>query len=68
MRVPLSWLRDYVDFDLPPERLAELSMTSDTPWGRLTHLAPTVRMSETPARWDKPTTFLNHDTPTWEGN
>jgi phenylalanyl-tRNA synthetase beta chain len=23
MRVPLSWLRDYVDFDLPVERLAE---------------------------------------------
>ena len=23
MRVPLSWLRDYVDFDLPAERLAE---------------------------------------------
>ena len=23
MRVPLSWLRDYVDFDFPPERLAE---------------------------------------------
>jgi phenylalanyl-tRNA synthetase beta chain len=23
MRVPLSWLRDYVDFDMPPERLAE---------------------------------------------
>ena len=23
MKVPLSWLRDYVDFDLPPERLAE---------------------------------------------
>ena len=23
MRVPLSWLRDYVDFDLSPERLAE---------------------------------------------
>ncbi|MGI8928186.1 MAG: phenylalanine--tRNA ligase subunit beta [Candidatus Limnocylindrales bacterium] len=23
MLVPLSWLRDYVDFDLPPERLAE---------------------------------------------
>ncbi|MGC8633564.1 MAG: phenylalanine--tRNA ligase subunit beta [Candidatus Limnocylindrales bacterium] len=23
MRVPLSWLRDYVDFDLPPEALAE---------------------------------------------
>src|SRR5215203_4393136 len=23
MRVPMSWLRDYVDFDLPPERLAE---------------------------------------------
>ena len=23
MRVPLSWLRDYVDFDLTPEALAE---------------------------------------------
>jgi len=23
MRVPLSWLRDYVEFDLPAERLAE---------------------------------------------
>jgi phenylalanyl-tRNA synthetase beta chain len=23
MRVPLSWLREYVDFDLPPRRLAE---------------------------------------------
>src|SRR5829696_6662071 len=23
MRVPLSWLRDYVDFDLTPEQLAE---------------------------------------------
>ncbi len=23
MRVPLSWLREYVDFDLPPEALAE---------------------------------------------
>ena len=23
MRVPLSWLREYVDFDMPPERLAE---------------------------------------------
>jgi phenylalanyl-tRNA synthetase beta chain len=23
MRVPISWLRDYVDFDLPAERLAE---------------------------------------------
>lgn len=23
MRVPLSWLRDYVDFDMPAERLAE---------------------------------------------
>ena len=23
MRVPLSWLRDYVEFDLTPEQLAE---------------------------------------------
>ncbi len=24
MRVPLSWLRDYVDFDLPIDEVAEL--------------------------------------------
>jgi crotonobetainyl-CoA:carnitine CoA-transferase CaiB-like acyl-CoA transferase len=53
--------------DLAPERIAELSTTSETPYGRLTHLAPAVRMSETPARWDKPAVPLDHDPASWEG-
>ena len=42
MRVPISWLRDYVDFDLPVERLAE----------RLTLLGMEVQsISTTGADW-----------------
>jgi crotonobetainyl-CoA:carnitine CoA-transferase CaiB-like acyl-CoA transferase len=54
--------------DLLPERIAALSMTSETPYGRLTHLAPAVRMSETPARWARPAVPLDNDSPTWEGS
>jgi crotonobetainyl-CoA:carnitine CoA-transferase CaiB-like acyl-CoA transferase len=51
--------------DLAPERLAELTMTSDTPFGRLRHLAPAVQLSETPAHWDRPAVPLDHDEPRW---
>lgn len=51
--------------DLPPERIGALSMHSDTPFGPLTHLAPIVQLSETPARWDLPAVPLNHDEPAW---
>ncbi len=51
--------------DLAPERLAALSMTSDTPFGRLRHLAPVVELSETPARWERPAVPLDHDEPRW---
>lgn len=46
-------------------RLDELMMVSDTPFGRLRHLAPVVDMPATPARWDRPTVPLDHDLPTW---
>lgn len=51
--------------DLPPERIAALSTTSETPFGRLQHLAPIVQLSETPARWDRPAVPLDHDEPVW---
>ncbi|HLZ71601.1 MAG TPA: CoA transferase [Dehalococcoidia bacterium] len=51
--------------DLTPERLAALSTTSDSPFGRLRHLAPVVQMSETPARWERPAVPLDHDEPRW---
>jgi crotonobetainyl-CoA:carnitine CoA-transferase CaiB-like acyl-CoA transferase len=52
--------------ELPPGRLAELMTETDTPFGRLRHLAPTARMSATPPRWDRPTVPMDHDSPVWE--
>jgi crotonobetainyl-CoA:carnitine CoA-transferase CaiB-like acyl-CoA transferase len=51
--------------DLPPERIAQLSTTADTPDGRLRFLAPVAQLSETPARWERPAVPLDHDAPTW---
>lgn len=50
---------------LPPDRLSALCTTSETPFGRLRHLAPVVQLSETPARWERPAVPLSHDEPRW---
>jgi crotonobetainyl-CoA:carnitine CoA-transferase CaiB-like acyl-CoA transferase len=52
--------------ELPAGRLAELLTETDTPFGRLRHLAPTAHMSATPPRWDRPTVPMNHDSPVWQ--
>lgn len=52
--------------ELPAGRLAELLTETDTPFGRLRHLAPAARMSATPPRWDRPTVPMDHDAPAWE--
>jgi CoA-transferase family III len=52
--------------ELPAERLAELLTETDTPFGRLRHLAPTAVMSRTPPRWDRPTAPMNYNAPVWE--
>jgi crotonobetainyl-CoA:carnitine CoA-transferase CaiB-like acyl-CoA transferase len=55
--------------DLPKEftadELARWSTTSDTPAGRLAHLAPVVQMSETPPRWARPSVPLGYNDPVW---
>ncbi len=56
---------DGVAADLPRERLETLMMTSETPFGRLRHLAPVAQLSETPARWERPSVPLEHDAPEW---
>jgi hypothetical protein len=40
-------------------------MTSETPVGRLRHLGPVTRLSETPPRWDRPTVPLGYHEPVW---
>jgi len=40
-------------------------MSSDTPMGHLTHLAPVIQFSETPARWERPSVPLGYSDPVW---
>jgi crotonobetainyl-CoA:carnitine CoA-transferase CaiB-like acyl-CoA transferase len=51
--------------ELPQERLQSLMTTSETPFGKLRHLAPCAQMSETPGRWDLPSAPLDNDPPQW---
>jgi len=55
--------------DVPKEftqaELEHWSMSSDTPVGRLGHLGPVVRLSETPPRWSRPSVPLGYNDPVW---
>jgi len=55
--------------DVPPEftadELARWSIESQTPVGRLTHLKPTVQLSETPPHWARPSVPLGYNEPAW---
>jgi crotonobetainyl-CoA:carnitine CoA-transferase CaiB-like acyl-CoA transferase len=62
--VPESRLAN-VPKEFLPEEIARWSTTSDTPAGRLRHLAPVVQLSETPARWARPSVPLGYHEPAW---
>ena len=62
--VPPPALKD-VPAEFTPEELALWSMTSDTPSGRLQHLAPSLQLSETPPHWARPTVPLGHHPAAW---
>ena len=47
------------------EELAGWSTESATPAGRLRHLGPVVRLSETPPRWARPSVPLGYHDPVW---
>jgi crotonobetainyl-CoA:carnitine CoA-transferase CaiB-like acyl-CoA transferase len=51
--------------DLPAEEIARLTTETQTPIGRLHHLAPVVQMSETRARWARPPVPLGTHPPRW---
>src|SRR5919108_457413 len=57
--VPASDLRD-VPTEFTAAELERWTITSDTPAGRLHHLGPVVRLSETPPRWARPTVPLGY--------
>jgi crotonobetainyl-CoA:carnitine CoA-transferase CaiB-like acyl-CoA transferase len=62
--VPASELKD-VAKDFTPEEIQRWSMTSETPVGRLQHLAPVLQLSETPPRWARPMVPLGYHQPVW---
>jgi crotonobetainyl-CoA:carnitine CoA-transferase CaiB-like acyl-CoA transferase len=62
--VPEAQLRD-VPKDFTSAEIERWSTTSETPDGRLQHLAPVVRLSETPPRWARPSVPLGHHKPEW---
>ena len=62
--VPESELGN-VAAEFRPWEIEQWTITSDTPAGRLHHLAPVVRLSETPPRWARPTVPLGYHAPAW---
>ena len=62
--VPEAQLKD-VPKDFKTAEIERWSTTSDTPDGRLQHLAPVVRLSETPPRWSRPSVPLGYHQPVW---
>ncbi|HEY3912815.1 MAG TPA: CoA transferase [Stellaceae bacterium] len=63
-QVPQTALKE-VDKELYPAEIARWSIESDTPVGRLRHLGPTVKLSETPPYWARPTAPLGYHQPVW---
>jgi crotonobetainyl-CoA:carnitine CoA-transferase CaiB-like acyl-CoA transferase len=63
-QVPAADLKN-VPKEFMPAELARWSMTSNTPAGRLEHLAPVLRLSETPPRWARPMVPLGYHQPAW---
>jgi len=51
--------------EIPAADIARWSIDSDTPVGKLRHLAPTVRLSETRPYWARPSVPLGHHQPVW---
>jgi crotonobetainyl-CoA:carnitine CoA-transferase CaiB-like acyl-CoA transferase len=63
-QVPEAELKD-ASTEFTSGELDRWSMTSETPGGRLRHLAPVLRLSETPPRWARPSVPLGYHEPEW---
>lgn len=62
--VPTASLAGVPD-EFDGEELARWSMISETPSGPLRHLRPVAQMSETPARWARPSVPLGYHPAAW---
>jgi hypothetical protein len=62
--VPATALAD-VPAEFTAPELERWTMTSETPGGRLRHLRPVLRLSETTPRWARPAVPLGYHEPVW---
>ena len=51
--------------ETPQADIDRWSIDSDAPVGRLRHLGPTVRLSETRPFWARPSVPLGYNKPVW---
>ena len=63
-QVPEDNLQD-VAAEFTPEEIESWSTETDVPAGRLSHLAPTLELSETRPYWLRPTVPLGYHDPVW---
>ena len=63
-QVPAAELKD-VPREFTSKELEHWAMASHTPVGRLHHLKPVVRFSETQPRWARPSVPLGYNKPVW---
>ena len=59
--------QDYASLpnEFSEEIIKRLTMQHDSPWGRVTHLAPAAQLSETPGRWERPAVPRGTHAPVW---
>ena len=62
--VPTAQLQG-VPKEFTPAELERWTTATATPMGRLHHLAPVLRLSETPTRWARPSVPLGYHEPAW---
>ena len=63
-QVPDDQLTD-ISAEFAPEEISNWSTESNTPMGRLGHMAPVLQMSETQPFWARPSVPLGHNQPVW---
>jgi len=70
-----KWLVDLGEVSAPqaasaaaeftPEELRAWSISTETPWGRLTHMGPVLKLSETRPFWARPAVMPGHHPAVW---
>ena len=63
-QVPDDQLTD-ISAEFAPEEISNWSTESNTPMGRLGHMAPVLQMSETQPFWERPSVPLGHNKSVW---